>query len=92
MAKRIIRDDKDAVLKRARRVAGQARAVTEMLEADVYCVDVLTQIAATRAALLSLARVVLSDHMRSCVADAFKGGDADEAIEEIDTVLSHFVK
>jgi len=83
---------KGAALARARRIAGQARAVAAMLERDDYCIDVLTQIAATRAALLSLARLVLSQHMQSCVAEAFKGGDAPRAIREIDRVLSRFVR
>ena len=92
MPKRKQRTDKDALVKRARRAAGQTRAVTDMLEADAYCIDVLTQIAAARAALLSLARVVLSDHLRSCVAEAFSAGDSENAIEEIETVLTSFVK
>ena len=86
------RPDKKDLLSRARRAAGQANAVAEMIESDEYCIDVLTQIAAARAALLSIARVILAEHMSTCVVDALRGGDSDRAIREIDTVLSRFVK
>lgn len=92
MAKRKIRSEKTDLVARARRAAGQARAVTEMLETDAYCVDVLTQIAAARAALTSLGRLVLGEHMRTCVAEAFTGGKANRAIDELDSVLSKFLK
>jgi len=87
-----IRSDKQALLGRVRRVIGQVQAVERMLTQDAYCIEVLTQIAAARAALLSLGRVILNDHMRSCVADSFRHGRADEAIEEINRVLALFVK
>ena len=90
--KRKTRPGKPDFVARARRAAGQARAVAEMVEADAYCVDVLTQLAAARAALLSLGRLVLAEHMRTCVVEAFKGGKADRAIDELNSVLSRFVK
>lgn len=91
MAKKY-RADKQSVLNRAKRAAGQANAVVEMIENDEYCIDVLTQIAASRAALTSLAQVVLAEHMDTCVAEALEGGDAQPHIQELTTVLSRFVK
>lgn len=87
-----MRTEKKNLADRACRAAGQARAIERMLEEDVYCIDVLTQIAATRAALLSLARAILKDHMSTCVVEALKGGDAERAIREIDATLARFIK
>lgn len=84
--------ERSAHVARARRAAGQAAAVASMIEKDAYCIDVLTQIAAARAALLALARGILASHLNSCVVDAFKGGESSRAIRELDSVLQKFVK
>ena len=94
MAQKKIRTETDRqdLLRRIRRVGGQVRAVERMIDDDAYCIDILTQIAAARAALLSVGRLVLQEHMRSCVAESFKAGNAEAAIAEIDTVLAQFIK
>jgi DNA-binding FrmR family transcriptional regulator len=92
VAKRKVRPNKPDVLARARRATGQARAVVEMIERDAYCIDVLNQIAAARGALLSLARVVLADHLRSCVSSALRGRESEQAIAEVGTVLWRYLK
>jgi CsoR family transcriptional regulator, copper-sensing transcriptional repressor len=83
---------KDKMLDRARRAAGQAQAVARMIEDERPCPEVMTQIAATRAALLSLAHVVLKGHLSSCVVEAFGRGDADESIDEIGEIIKKFVR
>jgi len=92
MARKKIRTDKDKLLQRLRRIEGQTSALVRMAQQDAYCIDLLTQIAAARAALLAAAQLILTDHMRSCVADSFKGGEAETAIAELETVLAQFVK
>ena len=92
MARTKLRDDKAGLLSRLRRIEGQTSAIVRMAEEDAYCIDLLTQISAVRAALSSAARVVLKDHMRSCVVDSFKGGQSAQAIAELETVLEQFVK
>ena len=92
MVRKKLRNDKDGLVKRMRRVNGQVAGIVRMVQDDAYCIDVLTQIAAARAALLAAGRIILSDHMQSCVAESFKGGDSDRAIAELQTVLSQFVK
>ena len=87
-----LRDNKVEVLARLRRVQGQAGALVRMVEEDAYCTDVLTQIAAVRAALLAAGKEILKEHMRSCVTASFAGGRSAEAIAEIETVLMQFVK
>ena len=70
---------KDDLLKRLRRVEGQIRGLQRMVEADTYCIDVLTQVSAATRALQSVALELLDDHLRHCVADAVASGDRDEA-------------
>jgi DNA-binding FrmR family transcriptional regulator len=84
--------EKEAVLKRFRRIRGQTEAILRMAEEDAYCIDLLTQIAAARAALLAAGKIILKDHMRYCVTESFKKGRSDKAIEEIETILTQFIK
>jgi DNA-binding FrmR family transcriptional regulator len=67
---------KSEVLKRLKRIEGQVGGLLRMIESDRYCVDVLTQINAVRAALHKVEEHVLRDHVGHCVADAFASGDA----------------
>ncbi len=86
--------DKAAVLKRLRRIEGQVRGIQRMVEESKYCVDILVQIAAVRAALDQVGLILLEDHTRGCVARAIKqsDGDADAAIAELTGVLKRFLR
>jgi DNA-binding FrmR family transcriptional regulator len=68
---------KDELLRSMRRIEGQVRGVAQMIEDDRYCVDVLTQIAATTKALQRVAVGMFDDHLRHCVVDAVAAGGAD---------------
>jgi len=76
-------DTKDAQLKRLRRIEGQVRGLQRMIEADEYCIDVLTQVSATTRALESLALGLLDEHLKHCIAEAVAAG-GDEAAAKID--------
>lgn len=67
---------KDGVVKRLNRIEGQVRGVAKMVEDDRYCMDMLTQIAAIRAALRRVEEEILRDHIAHCVAGAVASGDA----------------
>jgi DNA-binding FrmR family transcriptional regulator len=69
------------------RIEGQVRGVARMVEEDRYCIDVLTQIRAVRAALDKVEQEVLHDHLRHCVAHAFHAGNARERQTKIDELL-----
>ncbi|HEY8416752.1 MAG TPA: metal-sensitive transcriptional regulator [Limnochordales bacterium] len=86
--------DKEALLRRLRRIEGQVRGIQRMVEEDKYCVDILVQIAAVRAALDKVGLILLEDHTRGCVARAIRHseGDADAAITELTEVLKHFLR
>ena len=62
--------DKDAYLRRLRRIEGQVRGIARMVEDDKYCIDILTQMAAVNKALHAVSLGLVSDHMSHCVVDA----------------------
>jgi DNA-binding FrmR family transcriptional regulator len=87
--------DKDALVKRLHRIEGQVRGIERMVEDDRYCIDVLTQIAAVKTALESVAMVILDDHVNHCVAGAMASGDSEAAAEksrELLDAVARFVK
>ncbi|MBB5955871.1 DNA-binding FrmR family transcriptional regulator [Saccharothrix tamanrassetensis] len=72
--------DKDAYLKRLRRIEGQVRGLQRMVENDDYCIDVLTQISAATKALQAVSLGLLDEHLKHCVAQAVaEGGEVAEA-------------
>lgn len=79
--------DKEALLKRLRRIEGQARGLQQMVEDDRYCLDIVQQINALSAAAREVSLLVLEDHLRGCVQDAIKEDRSEQAIKEMVTVL-----
>ncbi|MEZ5203319.1 MAG: metal-sensitive transcriptional regulator [Acidimicrobiales bacterium] len=71
--------DKDDYLKRLRRIEGQVRGLQRMIDEDMYCIDVLTQVSAATKALQSVALGLLEQHIDHCVMAAAASGDDDEA-------------
>lgn len=86
--------NKDDLLRRLRRIEGQARGLQQMVEDDRYCIDVLTQIASVTKALQSVAVGLLDDHLRHCVADAVASGgpEADEKLTEASAAVERLLK
>ncbi|OEV09017.1 metal-sensitive transcriptional regulator [Streptomyces nanshensis] len=86
--------DKDAHLKRLRRIEGQVRGLQRMVEEDVYCIDVLTQVSASTKALQSFALRLLEEHLRHCVAHAAKEGgtEMDEKVEEATAAIARLMR
>jgi CsoR family transcriptional regulator, copper-sensing transcriptional repressor len=87
--------DKDAYLKRLRRIEGQIRGLQRMVEDDKYCIDILTQVSAATRALQSVALGLLDDHLRHCVAGAVASGDDGESarlLDEATNAIERLVK
>ena len=79
-------------LKRLSRIEGQVRGLARMMEEDRYCIDIVTQISAARAALRRVEQEVLRDHIHHCVKHAMMSGnksDQTEKIEELMKLLGH---
>ena len=75
--------DQAVLIRRLRRIEGQVRGIERMIERHEYCVDILQQTAALRAAVDSVSLLVLEDHVQGCVRTAAERGDADQYIEEV---------
>ena len=86
--------DRDAVLKRLRRIEGQVRGLQRMVEEDKYCIDVLTQISATTKALQAVALELLEDHLGHCVTHAIESGgpEASAKVREAAAAVERLVK
>jgi CsoR family transcriptional regulator, copper-sensing transcriptional repressor len=86
--------DKDAYLKRLRRIEGQVRGLQRMVDEDVYCIDVLTQVSAVTRALQAVAIGLLEDHLGHCVAHAVEHGgpEAEAKVKEAAAAVSRLVK
>ena len=86
--------DKDAYLKRLRRIEGQVRGLQRMVDEDVYCIDVLTQVAAVTRALQSVALGLLEDHLGHCVKEAVAqgGAEGEQKVREAAEAVSRLVK
>ena len=76
---------------RLSRIEGQVRGVKKMLESDAYCTDILVQVAAVNAALNSFSKVLLANHIRTCVADDIRAGE-DEVIDELVATVQKMMK
>ncbi|PXY27361.1 metal-sensitive transcriptional regulator [Prauserella muralis] len=86
--------DKDAYLKRLRRVEGQIRGLQRMVENDEYCIDVLTQIAAATKALQAVSLGLMDEHLKHCVAEALAEGgqNAEEKVREASEAIARLVR
>ena len=78
IAGRMKREDKPRLLNRLNRVEGQVRGVVRMVEDDRYCIDILTQVQAVRAALARVETELLKGHLDHCIKGAIVSGDKDE--------------
>ena len=87
------RDEKEYkdLMNRLSRIEGQVRGVKGMLERDAYCVDILTQVAAIKAALNSFNKVLLANHIKTCVVENVRNGD-DSVIDELVTTMQKLMK
>jgi len=85
-------EHKSDLLQRLRKIEGQVRGVQSMIEQDRYCVEVLTQLAAVRAALNRVSMGIIESHTRGCVADAVRDDKSEEKIAELVEVLLRYLK
>jgi DNA-binding FrmR family transcriptional regulator len=87
-------DTKDAHLKRLRRIEGQVRGISRMVEEDTYCIDVLTQVSAATKALQAVALGLLDEHLGHCVVQAVAAGgdEADAKLTEASQAIARLVR
>lgn len=79
------------LVNRLNRIEGQIRGIKRMVESDTYCTDILIQVSAVNAALNSFNKVLLANHIRTCVADDIKAGKV-ETIDELVVTLQKLMR
>lgn len=81
-------ETRSAALKRLARIEGQVRGVSKMIDEDSYCIDVVRQVQAIKAALSALENLTLQDHLDTCVDDALTSDDVDERREKVEELVA----
>ena len=79
-------DERHDLMNRLKRIEGQVRGLQRMLDEDAYCPDILTQASAVNSALNSFCRVLLANHIRTCVSDDIRAGRGETVDELMDTL------
>ena len=80
-------DTRNACLKRLSRIEGQVRGLSRMVEDNRYCIDIVIQVAAVRAALKKVEEEVLRDHVAHCVEHAIRSGDPEQQREKVSELI-----
>lgn len=91
--RRKIRDEeqRQTLIHRLNRVEGQIRGINGMIMNDVYCVDVITQVMAAQSALNAISRVLLTEHMKTCVAEELRSGNRT-TVDELAKTMQKLMK
>lgn len=84
-------EEKKQLMNRLSRMEGQIRGIRTMVEKDAYCPDILTQASAVSAAINAFAKALLSEHIRTCVAEDVRKGN-DETLDELMNTLQKWMK
>ena len=79
------------LISRLNRIAGQVQGIKGMVERNAYCIDILTQVAAVTAALNSFNKVLMGNHIRTCVTQDIRAGK-DETVEELISILQKLMR
>ncbi|SCI04357.1 metal-sensitive transcriptional regulator [Romboutsia sp. 1001713B170207_170306_H8] len=88
-------NDKEALIKRLKRIEGQVKGVQKMVEDERYCVDILVQVSAIRSAINKVGSIILENHIKGCVTNSLKNDDTElteETIQELMDTISKFTK
>ena len=87
-----VHEHQQSVINRLARIEGHVRAVKRMVGEGRACPDILVQVAAVRSALNSVGRLILEDHIKSCMVDAVRRGDFEEAHHDLEHSLDRFIR
>jgi CsoR family transcriptional regulator, copper-sensing transcriptional repressor len=88
----IKKDSKEDILKRLRRIEGQVKWIHKMIEEDKNCADILTQVAAVRAAISKAGSMILEKHSMKCIENAVSSEDRNQAASELAKTIQSFMR
>jgi len=83
---------KQDIIKRLNRIEGQVKGIQRMIDDEKYCVDILTQIAAARAAISRVGGLVLENYTKTCMKKAIESGNRDQVMDELMSTIQKFLK
>ncbi len=86
------KETKEDILKRLRRIEGQVKGIQRMIEEDKNCADILTQVAAVRAAINKTGSLILEKHSMTCIRNAATCEDKDKALTELAKTMQSFMR
>ena len=87
-----VHEHQQSVVNRLARIEGHVRAVKRMVQEGRACPDILVQVAAVRSALNGVGRLILEDHLKSCMVDAVRRGDFEQAYLDLEHSLDRFIR
>ncbi|MFL8712697.1 metal-sensitive transcriptional regulator [Clostridioides sp. GD02377] len=88
-------NEREALIKRLKRIEGQVKGIQKMVEQERYCVDILVQISAIRSAINRVGTIILENHIKGCVTESIKhddGEQTEEMIKELMDTINKFTK
>lgn len=88
-------NDRDALIKRLKRIEGQVKGLQKMIDDERYCVDILVQISAVRSAIDNVGAIILENHIKGCVSNSLKyenQDQSDQMIKELIDTIKKFTK
>lgn len=88
-------NDREALIKRLKRIEGQVKGIQKMVDEERYCVDILVQISAIRSAINKVGTIILENHVKGCVSESINQGDrecTEDMINELMDTINKFTK
>lgn len=86
------KEEKEELAKRLKRIEGQVRGISKMVEEDRYCIDIITQVLAVEAAMRKVGFSVVERHVNHCVTKALIEGEGEKSVDELMSVIKRFAK
>jgi DNA-binding FrmR family transcriptional regulator len=85
-------ESKEDILKRLRRIEGQVKGIQKMIIEEKYCMDIVTQVAAVRAAINKVGSIIIQEHSMVCIENAASSEDKEKTIRELAKTMNAFIK
>lgn len=85
-------ESKEDILKRLRRIEGQVKGIQKMIDEEKYCGDILTQVAAARAAMNKVGSLILEKHSMTCIENVVSSEDKEKALSELAKTMRNFMR
>lgn len=86
------RNNKEDLIKRLKRIEGQVKGIQKMIDDERYCIDILVQISAVKAAIDKVGKIILENHIKGCVTESIKNESQDESDQLIEELMKNIYK